>query len=271
MRRKILLTGKNQRIASSISEHLEDDQGYEVIRCAPNMEAIAAAVTAHSPQIVIICLSSENPESCRVYDVIKECPDADDIRVIVVANGEDLKAFKKGSRLSEPRYLPRPVSIVALYDMLGQIEDELGELQIEETAGTQLFGDREDELPKRKHILVVDDDPEQLSQIKSHLKEFYDVTAVRSGPEALDYLESHSVDLILLDYMMPQMDGPEVLYRLRTTRAYFRLPVVFLTGVNEREKVIKTLVELKPQGYIIKPARKSEIIAKIIDVFEKQV
>jgi|GEM_PF-5059371 len=47
---------------------------------------------------------------------------------------------------------------------------------------------------------------------------------------------------------------------------YKDIPVVFLTGVSEKETVIKTLVELKPQGYILKPSKKSEIVAKIIDV-----
>ena len=53
--------------------------------------------------------------------------------------------------------------------------------------------------------------------------------------------------------------------RLRNSD-YKDIPVVFLTGVSEKETVIKTLVELKPQGYILKPSKKSEIVAKIIDV-----
>ena len=44
------------------------------------------------------------------------------------------------------------------------------------------------------------------------------------------------------------------------------IPVVFLTGVTEKETVVKTLVELKPQGYIVKPSKKSELVAKIIDI-----
>ena len=65
---------------------------------------------------------------------------------------------------------------------------------------------------------------------------------------------------------MPQMDGPKVLINLKNNKELSNIPVVFLTGVSERDKVLKTIVELKPQGYLVKPAKKSEIVAKIIDI-----
>ena len=79
-------------------------------------------------------------------------------------------------------------------------------------------------------------------------------------------LEKYKVDLILLDYMMPEMDGPEVLKRLRNRSEYDDIPVVFLTGMSDKEAVLKLIVELKPQGYVLKPSKKSELVAKIIEV-----
>ncbi len=118
----------------------------------------------------------------------------------------------------------------------------------------------------KKHILVVDDDPEQLTQIKEHLKEFYEVTLVASGKHVIKYLLRYHIDLILLDYLMPEMDGPQVLSRLRANDDYRDIPVIFLTGVAEKDMVIKTLVDLKPEGYVLKPSKKSDLVAKIIDV-----
>ena len=112
----------------------------------------------------------------------------------------------------------------------------------------------------------MDDEPEQLIQIKEHLKEFYDVSLMGSGKNLFRFLERNKPDLILLDYLMPEMDGPEVLTELRQYKEYSDIPVIFLTGVSEKETVVKTLVELKPQGYVLKPTRKSELVAKIIDV-----
>ncbi len=275
MKLKVMLTGRNQRIAANISEHLEADRGYEVVKCIPKKNEIADMLEEEVPHIVVCCLSNETWESVRAYEALLECGFINMLYVIVVANDEDLREFKRRISLRRSYFLPRPISIVEFYALLRRIEDELVLKEEkeqpepplpEEPSGEEV--EEEEEPSPRKRILIVDDDPEQLAQIKGNLKDFYDVTAVRSGPAALDYLESHAIDLMLLDYIMPEMDGPEVLYRLKTTRAYAQIPVIFLTGVTEREKVVKTLVELRPQGYLIKPAKKSEIIAKIIDVLE---
>ncbi|MBR6159657.1 MAG: response regulator, partial [Lachnospiraceae bacterium] len=123
-----------------------------------------------------------------------------------------------------------------------------------------------DDRYRRKQILVVDDDSEQLIHIKEQLEEFYDVTCVKSGVAAFKYLAKKKADLILLDYMMPEMDGPEVLRNIQDTKDWEDIPVIFLTGVSEKKKVLNTLAELRPQGYVIKPSKKSEIVAKIIEV-----
>ena len=73
-------------------------------------------------------------------------------------------------------------------------------------------------------------------------------------------------DLILLDYLMPEKDGSDVAKELRDIDEYASIPIVFLTGITEKNAIIDILVELKPQGFIIKPAKKSELVAKIIDV-----
>ena len=106
--------------------------------------------------------------------------------------------------------------------------------------------------------------------IKDQLEEFYDVTCVKSGEAAFRFLAKKHCDLILLDYMMPGMDGPEVLRNIHDTKDWEDIPVIFLTGVTEKKKVIQTLAELRPQGYLVKPSKKSEIVAKIIDALEEK-
>ena len=266
---KILLTGNNRRIVGNISEHLVGDKGYKVTACEPDYEALLKTISRVIPNIIIICLGDEEKDTIRVFNTLTREKEAEKLPVIVVAHKEDLNNFKAYIKLDHLYFLQRPVSILSLYSLLGDIEKEM-----DFTLSEEEHREKERKKPKmqpesrirRKKILVVDDDAEQLAIIKGHLEDFYDVTAVRSGFDALKFLEKHEVDLMLLDYVMPVMDGPKVLYNLRTTRAYAGLPVIFLTGINDREKVVKTLVELRPRGYIVKPARKSEIVAKIIDV-----
>lgn len=118
----------------------------------------------------------------------------------------------------------------------------------------------------RKHILVVDDDSLQLAMIKDNLNEFYNVTLVKSGSACLKYLQKHKPDLIFLDYIMPEMDGPATLAAIRNEFPDFSIPVVFLTGMVDRETIIDTLVDLMPQGYIVKPATKAELVCKVIGI-----
>ena len=118
----------------------------------------------------------------------------------------------------------------------------------------------------RKRILVVDDDAMQLNNIKKLLKEFYDVTAVNSGKACLQFLESHECDLIFLDFLMPEESGPQVFYKLRDNPKTKDIPVVFLTGMAEKKVVVKTLTELKPAGYIVKPSSKKDLVNKIMDI-----
>ena len=102
--------------------------------------------------------------------------------------------------------------------------------------------------------------------IKDQLDEFYDVVCVKSGEAAFKFLAKKTCDLILMDHLMPVMDGPTVLRSIQDTSEWEDIPVIFLTGMTEKKKVLQTLAELRPQGYIVKPAKKSELVAKIIDV-----
>ncbi len=263
---KILLTGQNRRIAVNISDHLAQDKGYKTTLCAASEETLARKAMVVSPHVVIICLGNENSKTSRDYDVLLDVKNEDWVSTIIVADKEDYKIFKENTGLKHLYFISRPVSMETLYDKLSEIETRLEMERAKDEAPHEESFEEDDDDGKKKHILVVDDDKEQLRQIKEHLSDFYDVRAVRSGPAALKFLENHRVDLILLDYMMPEMDGPAVFKEIRESGEYPWIPVIFLTGVTEKKKVIKTLVELKPQGYIVKPAKKSALVSKIIDV-----
>ncbi|MCR5356280.1 MAG: response regulator [Lachnospiraceae bacterium] len=267
MQLKVMVTGKNRKIASDISEHLTQDRGYSVVKCKASKEALFASVPAEMPHIIIICLGDETGETVSVFDVLKECTRMGGITIIVIANDDDQKLFINNTKLERMFFMSRPVSLFALYEKLNEIEKQVSEnLENGSMLVTEYVNPHANDLPPRKHILVVDDDSNQLLQIKEHLKEFYEVTLVPSGDAAIKYMVRHRVDLILLDYIMPDLNGPEVLENIRMIPALQYIPVIFLTGVKEKETVIKTLLELKPQGYIVKPTKKSELVAKIIDV-----
>lgn len=266
MKLKIMLTGRNKRIAKDVGEHLSEDRGCYIVKCPPTKSALFEMVPAELPNVIIICLGDESSDSVKAFDVLRECTRLGAVTLIVVANDADRSVFINNTGLERLFFLARPVSLFVLYDKLNEIEKEL---EAEKAWGSTLLTEWVNTSAidyTKKHILVVDDDPEQLTQIKEHLKEFYEVTLVASGKYVIRYLQKYHIDLILLDYLMPEMDGPQVFSMLKANNDYKDIPVIFLTGVSEKETVIKTLLELKPEGYVLKPSKKSEIVAKIIDV-----
>ena len=122
----------------------------------------------------------------------------------------------------------------------------------------------------KKRILVVDDEPIMLRSIKVWLGNDFDVSLVPSGEQALKFLDMHPVDLMLLDYKMPLMDGPEVLKKIREDFKFKDTPVMFLTAKNDRESVMSVMA-LKPAGYILKSKQPAEIRQAVVDFFKNRI
>ena len=110
-----------------------------------------------------------------------------------------------------------------------------------------------------KHILIVDDDPSYAKMVKEWLKDTYKVHVVTNGLQVLTFLEKNPIDLILLDYEMPEINGPQVLQILRQEPTTRLIPVIFLTGVDTKENVMKVM-DMKPNGYMLKSTTKEQLL-----------
>lgn len=115
---------------------------------------------------------------------------------------------------------------------------------------------------EKQVVLIVDDIYFNAKFIEDILKDDYLVVIVTSGKECLEYIKHKKVDIILLDVVMPEMDGYEVCRRLKADPVTKKIPVVFLSVKGEIEDETKGL-ELGAIDYIIKPASTSIIKARI--------
>ncbi len=111
-------------------------------------------------------------------------------------------------------------------------------------------------------ILVVDDEALNVAVLSELLSPDYRVLGARSGPIALDLLESELPDLILLDVMMPDMDGYAVLDRLHSTLRTARVPVVFVTALGAEVDEERGL-SLGAVDYIVKPVKPAVVLARV--------
>ena len=112
-------------------------------------------------------------------------------------------------------------------------------------------------------ILVAEDEPQTAQLIEFKLKQQgYNVTIVSNGEQALKMVDVSRPSLVILDGMMPVMDGFEVLRRLRADGNKQDLPVIMLTA-KSREKDVVTGLELGASDYIVKPFSPAELVARV--------
>lgn len=102
-------------------------------------------------------------------------------------------------------------------------------------------------------ILVVDDEPKILEMVKRFLtSSVYDVVTAANGEEALHYARTQRIDLILLDLVMPVMDGFDVLLRLKADPATIGIPVVMVTAKGDTQSIFQSQT-LLARDYLVKP------------------
>ncbi|MCB2179983.1 response regulator transcription factor [bacterium] len=117
-----------------------------------------------------------------------------------------------------------------------------------------------------KTILTVDDEPRFIRLIEANLKSAgYDVLTAANGPEALDVIVNQSPNLVLLDVMMPEMDGFEVVDRIRE---FSNLPVIMLTAKGEESDRVEGL-NRGADDYIVKPFSATELLARVNAVLRR--
>ena len=118
-------------------------------------------------------------------------------------------------------------------------------------------------MTERKKILAVDDMPENLTLIRSLLKDFFDVRLAKSGKLALELLENTKVDLILLDIEMPAISGIEFLKRLRENLSPNRTTPVICVTSHANPDIIEDAFNSGARDYLVKPIKAEVLFKKI--------
>jgi len=127
-------------------------------------------------------------------------------------------------------------------------------IDIEETSGGAA---------RKRLVLIVDDLPENLQVLAGHLTEAgHEILAANSGPRAVALVRNRKPDLILLDIMMPDMDGLEVCRVLKNDPDSADIPVIFITARTETDDILRGF-ELGAVDYITKPFKPAELVARV--------
>ena len=281
MKYKALLTGNNRMIINEFFTYM--DFSFECISTSERYDDIMSHIKYIEPDVFVYCLYGEKPDDIKRFVNVERKISERRIPLVVIGDPTDCDQFSKIAPLLSPLVLKKPITsqniakaIVSMLDerraameaeraiKAAEEEEVLRNAQnvIEQTGGEEEPAPQEEVEERRRHILVVDDDSSVLKLLKEYLAERYDVATAISGKVALKFLETKGTDLVLLDYEMPNENGPAVMGKIRENEKTKDLPVVFLTGVTEREKIMEVL-SMKPQGYLVKPVDMEKLSSTI--------
>jgi len=119
-------------------------------------------------------------------------------------------------------------------------------------------------------IMIVDDEPDVVELLKEILEaEGYTVIGAESGYECLEKLEKEPVDLILMDFFMPEMDGRMVIEKIRENSKLGDTKIAFLTAAAFKKRGVEILKELDILDYIAKPIDVDDFTSRIKKIMEK--
>ena len=292
MKYKTLLAGNNASIIDSFFTQMGNC--FEAMTTSLRGEDIMRHVNYFAPNVFIYCLHNETRENMSQMGNIKYKLSQENIPFVIIGAKENCDEFERVAVNVSDMSLYRPLSAEVIRERIttllqkkgispdqpkptaGQTGNVQGQPNIPPSAGLPgaqamppVFGQpllQNTGTSQRKHILVVDDNSMMLRLVKEHLHEKYDVATALSGKIALKFLRNKKTDLILLDYEMPDENGPAVLEKLRASDATKNIPVVFLTGVTESKKIKEALI-MKPQSYLLKPINRE----RLMDTIEKLI
>ncbi len=123
---------------------------------------------------------------------------------------------------------------------------------------------------KRQNILIVDDNPDILDVLDLTLSDTFNVTKANNGAEGLAKARSGNFDLILTDYMMPVMAGPELCRELRKDILLSHVPIIMLTGKSDVKDLV-TGINSGADDYLVKPFEPESLLAKINMIIKRTV
>lgn len=240
----VLILYKPSVVAKAVERKLKEC-GYNVVTVVGEFDKIKEMVD--SALLFVTYLPgdiADDQEGMNILDNIQEQLWNSSTNMLLIGEKKDRqRLLQHNHRLEHFAWLDRPVKM-----------DELEKIVL----NTIYTGGK-------KKILIVDDNPSFSKMVTEWIKEDYQVYSVTTGMDAITFLLKTPVDLILLDYEMPVVDGPQVFQMLRQEQSTKHIPVVFLTGVGTREGVERVMA-LKPDGYILKSTTRDSLLDSIRSV-----
>lgn len=280
MKYKILLNGRNGGLVSDFIQHT--DAFFDTLSTSECWQDIVGHFKVFDPDAYVCFVEREYERTINTINRLKEDSDYNGAAVVIIADSDTCNSIEATSRYTANVLIRRPVTPDNLMLRITRYFDELNEAK--ERAEARVAARKAEEQAKqaaleaeaakrlaasgeKKHILIVDDDRNVLKLVKAGLGDKYEITAMINGVMVDKLIDTKKVDLIILDYEMPIETGADIFRRLKANPKAANIPVCFLTGVSEREKILEVM-SLKPHSYLLKPIDMDMLASTIVNLTE---
>ncbi len=282
MKYKILINGKLSTLLKDFFMHTDSD--FICLSTSSLWEDITNHIDVFKPDAYLCFYEQSDDNMLNQLQSLKNSKKYSRIPIIAIGDNDSCEMFSKKAPYLSALKIKKSVSYQNMADQIKKYiaEHAAAAEKKEEAAKAEAIRKQTappqaaaldislDDLKKffeegtdaKKHILVVDDDRGVLKMLKNALDEKYEVTTMVNGKMIEKFLETKTADLILLDYEMPEESGAEIFKRLRLQLKAKKIPVIFLTGVADSNK-IKEVLALKPRGYLLKPIDMGRLMTAI--------
>ncbi|WP_026513014.1 response regulator [Butyrivibrio sp. LB2008] len=248
MEKRVLLIGHGKSFMVNAIEKGLEKEGYGVLMTEPEREDIEDM--ENRPNIYLLYMGDLAESDHELLEYLNDAIDSERFLLYIIGNKEELDlAINYIAKEKVQEMYLRPLDVKLITENLNSVVE---------------YSEIDDELKKK--ILIIDDDGTMLRMMRTWLSVKYHVYMASSGKIALSFLAKNPIDLVLLDYEMPGMDGATVLKEIRNTPAYKDIPVIFLTAKDDKESVMK-VVGLKPEKYLLKSMPKEKLTNAIDEFF----
>lgn len=255
--KKILLIGKFDEMTQNLNTHLSQD--YSIQLCADSLELIQGMMKIVKPDLIFIYLKEAESANAAILDYF--CKSGNVQTPFLILGGQDeLNQYATYEQKPFSSFLKMPAS----FDFIRVTCDRL----INQTdISPEIQRTISEPVSEQKSILIVDDSALLLRNVRAMLTGLYTVYVATSGEQALKVLKKNPIDLVILDYEMPVWDGKKTLEMIRQDNELQEIPVIFLTGVADKEHIAAVL-GLNPAGYFLKPPEREKFLDAIKKILE---
>ena len=244
MPEKILVVEDNEQNRILMRQILAH-QGYEVLEAVDGLMGLEMA-RQHMPALILLDIQMPVMNGFMVIHELRNDPELKKIKVIAVSSFAMKGDREKALRADFDEYVTKPIDTRTFPELVKQVLSRKPTMN-----------------PRNPVILCVDDEEANLKLLENILvPRGYTVVRAASGKDALQKIKSQAIDLVLLDIIMPGMNGFEVCRQIKGDPKLRNIPVILITVLTEKQDRIRG-IEAGAEEFLSKPFDQPEVLARI--------